>query len=218
MTLEISAKILPKIISFSFLILGLFLLLQTIWPQVSFKIQETALKKNSVALTSPQTQISELISVQQTEDNFPLIVSNNKRDTAAPYSYFSLTMPSIKLQDETVYVDSNDLSVGLIHLPGASLPGEKGNVFISGHSALPIFSKSQKALFANLPNAKIGDQITISTLGTKFNYQVVDIKIVAPTDVSVINPPDGTGRYISLMTCVPPGFNTKRLVVIGKLI
>ncbi len=117
-----------------------------------------------------------------------------------------------------MYVDSNDLSQGLILLPGAALPGEKGNVFISGHSALPIFSKNQKALFANLPNVKIGDNITLTALGSKFTYRVTDIKVVAPEDISVINPPDEVGRYISLMTCVPPGFNTKRLVVIGKLI
>ncbi len=127
-------------------------------------------------------------------------------------------MPSINLRDEIVYVDSNDLTQGLIHLPGAPLPGEKGNVFISGHSALPIFSKVKKALFANLPNAKIGDQLVVTALGTNFVYKVMDIKVVAPEDISVINPPDETGRYITLMTCVPPGFNTKRLVVVGKLI
>jgi LPXTG-site transpeptidase (sortase) family protein len=40
---------------------------------------------------------------------------------------------------------------------------------------------------------------------------------VDPKDVSVINPPDGSGRYLTLMTCVPPGFNAKRLIVLAKL-
>lgn len=219
MTLEISSKILPKIISLFVLFLGVFLLLQTLGPTLSFQIKEKVVAKNKV-LTSPQSKAQTLgISIEPTIDNFPLIVSSNKREGLAPYSYFALTVSSIKLEDETVYVDSNDLSEGLIHLPGAALPGEKGNVFISGHSTLPLLSgRSKKALFANLPNAKVGDEIIISALNTKFTYRVVDIKVVSPDDISVINPPDAAGRYLSLMTCVPPGFNTKRLVVIGKLI
>ncbi len=209
-------KSLPKIISISFLAIGIFLLLQTLWPTIFFKIQERILKDNT-PLYSPQGYIPG-VSIQSTADNFPLIVSLNKRVEAATYQYFSLSIKSIGLSDETVYVDSNDLSKGLIHLPGASLPGEKGNVFISGHSTLPIFSKSQKAFFAKLPNVKIGDSVEVSVMGTKFLYRVTDIKIVDPNNISVINPPDEVGRYITLMTCVPPGFNTKRLVVIGKLI
>ncbi len=214
------SKVLSKVISLSFLLLGIFLLAQTIWPQVSFSVKEMKLTGKSQPLTAPQVLPTQIpgVSIQPTADNFPLIVSTTKRDTPAPYPYFNLTMPSINLHDEVVYVDSNDLTQGLIHLPAAPLPGEKGNVFISGHSALPIFSKAKKALFANLSNAKLGDQMVISALGTNFVYKVVDIKVVAPEDISVINPPDATGRYISLMTCVPPGFNTKRLVVVGKLI
>lgn len=211
-------KFLPRIISLSFLAIGIFLLLQALWPAISFRLQEALLAKNEKNLTTPQTYTIPGVSIQSTADNFPLIVSLNKRVESAPYQYFNLTIRSIGLNDETVYVDSNDLFQGLIHLPGAALPGEKGNVFISGHSTLPLFSKNQKALFAKLPNVKIGDQIVVNAIGTKFTYRVTDIKIVPPNDVSVINPPDEVGRYISLMTCVPPGFNTKRLVVIGKLI
>ena len=214
-----ASKILSKSISALFLLLGVFLLVQTAWPQISFSLKELTLTGNSQSLAAPQVSPTQIgVSVQPTVDNFPLIVSSNKRDTSAPYPYFNLTMPSINLHDEIVYVDSNDLMQGLIHLPAAPLPGEKGNVFISGHSALPIFSKAKKALFANLSSAKIGDQLVISAMGTNFVYKVVDIKVVAPEDISVINPPDATGRYITLMTCVPPGFNTKRLVVVGKLI
>ena len=34
----------------------------------------------------------------------------------------------------------------------------------------------------------------------------------------VLNPPDNKGRYITLMTCYPPGLNFKRLIVLGKMI
>lgn len=209
------AKIIPVI----FLSLGLLLLIQVSLPVVNLKIWEVIQTVAQEPLTSPQQTSVLGVSIQNT-DNFPLIVSSTKRETVAAYSYFTISIPSIKLKDELVHVDSNDLSKGLIHLPGSSLPGEKGNLFISGHSALPLFflGNDKRALFAKLPNIKTGDVITVSALGTKFTYEVTEIKIVKPEDMSVILPPDNIDRYISLMTCFPPGLNTKRLVVIGKLI
>ena len=65
---------------------------------------------------------------------------------------------------------------------------------------------------------KKGDQIIIETFASKFIYEVIGIKVVDPNDLSIINAPEQQGRYVSLMTCVPPGLNFKRLVVLGKMI
>ncbi len=124
----------------------------------------------------------------------------------------------MNINDATVKVDSNDLSESLAHLPGSALPGEKGNVFISGHSALSRLFSLKTVLLANLSDLKKGDKIMINAAGAKFIYQVIELKVVDPTDLSVINPPDTKGRFITLMTCVPPGLNFKRLVVLGKMI
>lgn len=207
-----------KIIPLLFLIIGVFLIGQVSLPFISYKVWERALTKNSLPLKSPMNTSVLGISIQNTEGNFPQIYSNSTREGTVPYSYFTISVPSINIKDELVYVDSNDLLQGLAHLPGSALPGEKGNMFISGHSAIPLFAKKNNVVFAMLPNVKNGDIITVSVLGNKFRYKVTNIKVVNPDDVSVISPPDTTNRYISLMTCVPPGLNTKRLVVIGKLI
>ena len=106
----------------------------------------------------------------------------------------------------------------MIHLPGSALPGEKGNIFISGHSALNRFFSLKNALFANLLDLRKGDEIVVERLGVKYRYEVYELKVVDPGNTSVINAPDSVGRYISLMTCVPPGLNFKRLVVLGKMI
>ena len=135
----------------------------------------------------------------------------------APYQNFYLSVPTLDIDGVPVYVDSNDLTKGLVHLPGSALPGERGNLFISGHSSLPQFSSS-KAMFANLQKVKKGDQISIKIGTGEFKYQVIGLKVTDPKDLSIIAPPDNLGRYISLMTCVPPGFNTNRLIVLGKLL
>lgn len=206
-----------KVISLGFLSVGIFVLMQVVLPLVSFQIWELGQKYKNRVLISPKLNQNQILGVSiQTKDNFPAFISNKKRDISS-YSEFLLTIPRMNLKETNVYVDSNDLSKGLVHLPGTALPGERGNVFISGHSALSNFF-SKQAFFAKLPNVKIGDEIEILAESSKFIYQVVGVKIVNPTDISVVAPPDNMGRYITLMTCVPPGLNFKRLIVLGKMI
>lgn len=212
--------IVSKIIPVTFLSIGIFLLMQVILPIASFKIWELGQKyQNSLLISPTNPRESKLLGISiQNKDNFPAIVSNLSRQQASDYSQFSLTIPKLNIEKATVEVDSNDLSKNLAHLPGSALPGEKGNIFISGHSAIsPIFTL-KKALFANLTDLKKGDQIIIEALGVRFKYEVSSLTVVDPNDLSVIKTPDNIGRYVSLMTCVPPGLNFKRLVVLGKMI
>jgi LPXTG-site transpeptidase (sortase) family protein len=208
-----------KLISLGFLSIGIFLLLQVVLPLIYFQICAIEQKYSSGILITPGTKDTQVLGISvQTKDNFSAFVSTLKRETEASYKTFSLTVPKLKIEQAKVEVDSNDLSDGLVHLPGSALPGEKGNVFVSGHSALSQLFSFKKALFLNLTDLKKGDEIVVETAGAKFRYQVSEIKVVDPKATSVINAPEPLGRYISLMTCVPPGLNFKRLVVLGKMI
>lgn len=210
-----------KFFSLGFLFLGMFILMQVVLPIISFQLWELGQKiENSTTFVSPQIGGGQSvlgISIEN-RDNFSFFVSKNIRQTAPIYSKFSISVSKLKIDNLSVYVDSNDLSSGLIHLPGAALPGEKGNVFISGHSALSPLFNLKKAAFAKLQDLKKGDQIILEAEGTKFVYEVEELKVVDPKDLFVINPPDKMGRFVTLMTCVPPGLNFKRLIVLGKLI
>lgn len=211
--------IIAKIIPIGFLSVGIFLLMQVILPIVSFQVWEIGQKYNNGLLVSPSRQDSQILGVSiQNKDNFPAFISTLTRETQATYTEFSLTIPKLKVSEVQVLVDSNDLSNSPAHLPGSALPGEKGNVFISGHSALSQFFKGKNAFFSNLQDLKKGDEIVVEVQGVKYKYQVYQSKAVDPKDLSVINAPEEQGRYISLMTCVPPGLNFKRLVILGKMI
>ena len=213
-----------KGVCLTFLGIGVFVMMQVLMPILAFKVWEFAYYDQSQILVDPKPKnlAGKLIggavlgvSIENI-NNFPTIFSNNQREV--PYSEFKLTVPRINLYGVKVLVDSNDFSLNLAHLPGSGLPGEKGNVFISGHSSiLQSLSDKEKALFINLPGIKKGDNIILQALGEKYEYEVIGLKIVDPKDISVVNPPDEEGRYVSLMTCVPPGFNTKRLIVLGRL-
>lgn len=208
-----------RVVSLGFLSIGIFILIQVILPIASFQIWSIGQKVNNQVLISPIKSKKGVLGISvQDRSNFPAFVSDLIRETKSNYSEFQLSVPKLKIEGETVYVDSNDLSKGLAQLPGSALPGEKGNVFISGHSALNRFFPGQNAIFARLMDLKKGDEIVVGAGSTKFVYRVAEIKVVDPSDLSVIPAPDEQGRYISLMTCVPPGLNFKRLVVLGKMV
>lgn len=200
--------------------IGVFMLVQVAMPLVSFKLWEAFVySQQNIVLVNPLPSSKTLGISVESKDNFPALTSTNKRATPASYRTFHLSIPSIKLEDAEVFVDDNTFDNHLSHLPGTALPGEKGNVFISGHSSLPQFFKQDnyKAIFSNLPDIKKGDSIFITAGGQKYEYIVSGLTIVNPKETWVINPPDETGRYLTLMTCVPPGLNTKRLTVLAKL-
>ncbi len=210
------SKIVPSV----FLFVGIFLLMQVVLPIASFKLWEIGQKYNNAILVSPtNSNENQVLGISiKNQDNFSSFVSSLKRQTEPTFSEFSLSIPKIKIENEKVLVDSNDLSNSLAQLPGSALPGERGNLFISGHSALSRLFNLKKAVFEHLMDLKKGDQIVVNVLGVEYKYEVTQLKVVDPKDVSVINPPDDQGRYISLMTCVPPGLNFKRLVVLGKML
>ena len=210
--------VLSKIIPLGFLSIGVILLMQVILPIVSFQVWLFEQQYNNSLLISP-TKGGQVLGISVlSQDYFPAFVSTLKRENPVSYTRFSLSVPKLKIERAPVLVDSNELTKGLVHLPGSALPGEKGNVFISGHSAAsPLFS-FKTALFAKLTDLKKGDKIELEAQGTKFKYEVVEMTAVDPKDLSVTAAVEPQGRYISLMTCVPPGLNFKRLVVLGKMI
>lgn len=198
--------------------------MQVVMPVLAFKAWEVSNFDQGNLLVDPKPKVlsgdligGDALGVSiENINNFPAFLSSNV--LPAPYPSFKLTIPRLQLDNLHVNVNTNDFEMNLAHLPGTALPGEKGNVFVTGHSSiLPSMAKKQKALFFKLPNIKKGDEIVLQALGQKYYYQVLGMKVVDPKDVSVIKSPDEEGRYLSLMTCVPPGFNTKRLIVLAKL-
>lgn len=109
---------------------------------------------------------------------------------------------------------SSVLNVAVGHLEGSSLPigGENTHSVLSAHRGLP-----SAKLFTDLNKLEIGDTFEITILDKKFSYQVDDISIVEPEDITKLEIVDGED-YVTLLTCTPYGLNTHRLLVRGKRI
>lgn len=109
--------------------------------------------------------------------------------------------------------DLNDkLLQGVVHTNGTALPGQQGNIFITGHSSYYSWSNSPyKSVFALLDKLSEGDKIYIKYSSKVFTYEVKGSKVVKPSETSVMD--QFPGYNLSLMTCVPVGTNLNRLIV-----
>lgn len=92
---------------------------------------------------------------------------------------------------------------------GSVNPGQPGNLILSAHN--DIFGE----LFRHLDRLKPGDEIKVMTATKEFTYIVTGLKIVEPTEVSVMGP---TGKpTITLISCYPYLIDTQRIVIFGEL-
>ena len=95
---------------------------------------------------------------------------------------------------------------------GLAGPGQNGNMVLSGH----ISSPNEGAVFHNLPEMKVGEGVIIATDERQYLYRVTEVKTVTPDEVSVLDQtPDPTA---TLITCVPDGIYSHRLVVTARLV
>lgn len=112
-----------------------------------------------------------------------------------------------------IYHGTDDavLQVGVGHLEGSSLPvgGPSTHAVISGHRGLP-----SARLFTDLDQLEEGDTFTITVLDQTLTYEVDQIRIVEPTDLSDLAIEEGQD-LCTLVTCTPYGINTHRLLVRG---
>ncbi|MBQ1390707.1 MAG: class C sortase [Firmicutes bacterium] len=107
--------------------------------------------------------------------------------------------------------DEAVLQVAIGHLAGTSLPvgGASTHCVISGHRGLP-----SARLFTDLDRLTTGDRFLVRTLDEVLTYEIDQILIVEPTDLSALEIEKGKD-YCTLVTCTPYGINTHRLLVRG---
>lgn len=112
-----------------------------------------------------------------------------------------------------IYHSTSDavLNKGVGHLEGSSLPvgGENTHCVMSAHRGLP-----SAKLFTDLDRMEKGDTFQIFVLDRVLTYQVDQIKVIEPNDLSDLQLIAG-GDYCTLFTCTPYGINTHRLLVRG---
>lgn len=78
------------------------------------------------------------------------------------------------------------------HIPGTALPGQHGNMALTGH---------RDTFFRPLRNIRLDDIILLTTLQGQYRYRVRSTQVVTPDTVSVLDP--GRSEMLTLITCHP---------------
>jgi sortase A len=88
--------------------------------------------------------------------------------------------------------DSKTLRRAIGHIPGTPLPGQPGNVALTGH---------RDTFFRPLRNILANDIIVVTTLQGEYRYRVVSTRVVTPDNIAVLN--SSGGEILTLVTCYP---------------
>lgn len=124
-----------------------------------------------------------------------------------------ITVPKINQELPLYHGISEDvLATAVGHFEGSSFPvgGENTHSVVSAHRGLPT-----AVLFTYLDRMEIGDTFYFTILDRRITYEVDQVRIVEPNDLSLIQIEKG-GDYCTLVTCTPYGLNTQRLLVRGR--
>jgi sortase A len=121
-----------------------------------------------------------------------------------------IEIPKIGLKKAVVSGTSvDDLKKGPGHYRSTPLPGQPGNAAIAGHRT------TYGAPFGDLGALSPGDAINVTTRQGSFRYLVSSQRIVAPTEVSVLNPTDD--NRLTLTTCHPKYSAAQRMIITATL-
>ena len=121
-------------------------------------------------------------------------------------------IPSIDVSLPIYHGTSEEvLQVAVGHIEGSSLPvgGESTHCVISGHRGLP-----SARLFTDLDQLAEGDIFTLRVLDETLTYEVDQIHVVEPDDITQLEIVEGED-LCTLVTCTPYGVNSHRLLVRG---
>lgn len=219
-------KHIPTIVFILMFLIGLSLLL---YPTVSnyfneknssrvISLYDSAVGKASVSMTAEWMRQAE--SYNETLTNTPSAFYNPSLisgyyDTlditgTGIMGYIDIEKLNVKLP---IYHGSSDvvMQVGVGHIEGTSLPvgGVSTHCVLTAHNGLP-----SSRLFTDLEQMEIGDTFEITVLDRILTYEVDQIHVVYPDeyeDLLIETDRD----FCTLLTCVPYGINTHRLLVRG---
>lgn len=127
-----------------------------------------------------------------------------------------VTVPTHKNWKQLEQNIQTGLQNGVVVHPVSRTPGNNGNFFITGHSSYYKWDPGRfKDVFALLHEVQVGDTVEVYWEGKKHVYRIREEKVVAPTEVGVLDQPKDES-ILTLMTCTPIGTNRNRLILVAE--
>lgn len=131
--------------------------------------------------------------------------------TASVEGPVRIRIPTIKVDSAVVSGDSwEPLKLGVGHHVGSALPGQRGNMVLTGHN--DVYGE----VFRYLDQLEPGDTIVVSSISRDYVYIVQDRQIVKPDAVWVMDS-RGDAKQLTLISCYPYRVDNKRIVIFAML-
>ena len=119
---------------------------------------------------------------------------------------------------EDIEIVHETLDIGPVHYPDSVFPGEKGQTIVLGHSAPPNWPDIKyDNVFSNINDLIEGDEVFIYFDHREYVY-FVETKVFLEIGQDI--PQDNltnSRNMLVLVSCWPPGKNTKRIAVEASL-
>lgn len=223
-------KKLFKVLSIIFIFAGVLIISYIFFPFISWQIYfAPQFNQQNIAIPIPKYTVVSNFEVSNLIKNATNTVGvdysnasnwfpNYKFQKSATNKNYTISIPKIQVENAVVATSDTDVSKHLVNYIGTSLPPQKGNAVIFGHSSLPQLydPKNYKTIFTYLYKLTPEDEIFVVFNGVKYKYKVENITVVDPDNTTVLEQ-NYDDSFITLVTCTPPGTIWKRLVVKAKL-
>lgn len=219
-----------RIVSYLLVTLGVFLIGNGVLPIINYQIRYAP---RFTPIHSPLSEEGKRFLfgsarralAEEGERDYTLISSwfaNQERKVSFSSQerliYYNLSIPKLRINNALVQYGGEDLKKAMVQYPETALPGQFGNTVIFCHSVLPQFfdPTNYLTICSTLYKLKKGDEIFLFWDGVEYRYLVEKLFEVSPNDLSVLEQ-RFDGKYLSLITCTPPGTYLRRLVVRARL-
>jgi LPXTG-site transpeptidase (sortase) family protein len=201
-------------------------LYQPVQEEIKYFVNQTVAKEYIVAseekeaekierdysAAAPKGKLAEILNIKQVEALTP--IDTNYSIVIPKIGANAKVIPNVNAAAENEYLEA--LKGGVAHTLGTAFPGEGGHVFLFAHSTDYIWNVgTYNAVFYLLYKLEKGDQINIFYQGRRYVYEVIDSKVVDPSEVEYITRKTDE-EFLTLQTCWPLGTTLKRLLVFAK--
>ena len=154
-----------------------------------FQQELNDLKPSIVSNThSPVPLISPVPAKENPMRAEPINVAGNGQTPLGRIEIRTVSLEAMILEG----TDARTLRRAAGHIPGTALPGQQGNVVITGH---------RDTFFRPLRNIRKDDEIMLTTLSGSYRYRVDFTEVVEPGDTGVLDNSDDA--ILTLVTCYP---------------
>lgn len=214
----------------NFLVLfSLFMIGKTFYlpvkEEIRYFVEKKFEKKYIVAETASVSQLKKIEEKNVPKGLLAQVLKIQPIEILVPQDpSFSIVIPKIGANSRIMAnVDAGNsqdyleaLKKGVAHAGGTAFPGEGGHIFLFAHSTDYFWNVgSYNAVFYLLYKLEKGDEVDLFYQGQRVVYQVIDKRIVDPSQVEFLT--KKTNReFVTLQTCWPPGTTLKRLLVMAR--